>query len=104
MTTALLTHADCLTHITPEGHPERVARLEHVLHALEDLDLKRVTAPMAAKMICCGSTPRAILNNCALTCPIRASCKSILTPICRPARSMRPFAQQALRCARLIWF
>ncbi|WP_050604531.1 histone deacetylase family protein [Ruegeria sp. 6PALISEP08] len=48
MTTALLTHADCLGHITPEGHPERVARLEHILHALEGLDLKRVTAPLAA--------------------------------------------------------
>ncbi|WP_171097640.1 histone deacetylase family protein [Ruegeria sp. HKCCD7255] len=48
MTTALLTHADCLNHVTPEGHPERVARLEHVLHALEGLELKRVAAPMAA--------------------------------------------------------
>ncbi|MEX0308345.1 MAG: histone deacetylase family protein [Ruegeria sp.] len=48
MKTALLTHADCLDHVTPQGHPERVARLEHILHALEDLDLKRVTAPLAA--------------------------------------------------------
>ena len=48
MKTALLTHADCLGHVTPEGHPERVARLEHILHALEPLDLKRVTAPLAA--------------------------------------------------------
>ncbi|NOD63990.1 MULTISPECIES: histone deacetylase family protein [unclassified Ruegeria] len=48
MTTALLTHADCLGHVTPDGHPERVARLEHILHALEGLDLKRVTAPLAA--------------------------------------------------------
>ncbi len=45
MTTALITHADCLEHVTPNGHPERVARLEHVLHALQDLDLKRETAP-----------------------------------------------------------
>ena len=48
MTTALITHADCLDHVTPEGHPERVARLEHILHALEPLDLLRVGAPMAA--------------------------------------------------------
>ncbi|AXT27795.1 histone deacetylase family protein [Ruegeria sp. AD91A] len=48
MTTALLTHADCLSHVTPDGHPERVARLEHILHALEALDLERVTAPLAA--------------------------------------------------------
>ncbi|WP_370312175.1 histone deacetylase family protein [Sagittula sp.] len=44
MTTALITHADCLEHVTPDGHPERVARLEHVLHALQTLDLHRVTA------------------------------------------------------------
>ncbi|UWQ53844.1 histone deacetylase family protein [Leisingera caerulea] len=49
MTTALITHADCLNHVTPEGHPERVARLEHILHALEPLDVERVTAPMAAE-------------------------------------------------------
>ncbi|WP_171212055.1 histone deacetylase family protein [Ruegeria sp. HKCCA5426] len=48
MKTALLTHADCLEHMTPDGHPERVARLEHVLHALESLDLDRRTAPLAA--------------------------------------------------------
>ncbi len=48
MTTALLTHADCLEHVTPDGHPERVARLEHILHALESLDLDRRTAPLAA--------------------------------------------------------
>lgn len=45
MSTALLTHADCLGHVTPNGHPERVARLEHVLHRLEGLDLRRETAP-----------------------------------------------------------
>lgn len=49
MTTALITHADCLNHVTPEGHPEQVSRLEHVLHALAPLDLIRVTAPMAAE-------------------------------------------------------
>ncbi|MEM9124879.1 MAG: histone deacetylase family protein [Pseudomonadota bacterium] len=48
MKTALLTHADCLGHVTPQGHPEQVARLEYVLHALETLDLNRVTAPLAA--------------------------------------------------------
>ncbi len=48
MKTALLTHADCLGHVTPDGHPERVARLEHILHALEPLGLNRRTAPMAA--------------------------------------------------------
>lgn len=49
MTTALLTHPDCLTHVTPDGHPEQVARLTAVLAALEGLDLHRVTAPLAAE-------------------------------------------------------
>ena len=51
MTTALLTHSDCLTHVTPPGHPERVARLEAVNAILErpEFDaLVRVEAPMAA--------------------------------------------------------
>lgn len=47
MKTALVTHADCLLHVTPPGHPEQVARLEHILHALAPLDLHRVGAPMA---------------------------------------------------------
>ncbi|KPQ06949.1 MAG: deacetylase [Rhodobacteraceae bacterium HLUCCA12] len=34
MSTALFTHPACLGHVTPEGHPERAARLEHVLAAL----------------------------------------------------------------------
>ncbi|WP_136442991.1 histone deacetylase family protein [Pacificoceanicola onchidii] len=45
MATALITHSDCLKHVTPQGHPERVARLEHVGQALEALDLIRVDAP-----------------------------------------------------------
>lgn len=36
MTTVLLTHKDCLEHVTPEGHPERVDRLKSVLTALRE--------------------------------------------------------------------
>jgi acetoin utilization deacetylase AcuC-like enzyme len=35
MTTALITHPACLSHETPEGHPERAARLEAVLEGLK---------------------------------------------------------------------
>lgn len=45
MIVALVTHPDCLGHITPAGHPEQVARLETVLLALSEFDLLRVTAP-----------------------------------------------------------
>ncbi|WP_027256905.1 histone deacetylase family protein [Leisingera aquimarina] len=63
MTTALITHADCLNHVTPDGHPEQVARLEHILQALEPLDLKRVTAPMAAEDDILRIHPAGYLSN-----------------------------------------
>ena len=46
MTTALITHEDCHGHVNPAGAPEQVARLHHVLRALEGLELLRVEAPM----------------------------------------------------------
>ncbi|MBT4872172.1 MAG: histone deacetylase family protein, partial [Marinovum sp.] len=48
MKTALITHDDCLNHITPPGHPEQVARLERILEVLKPLDLNRISAPLAA--------------------------------------------------------
>mgnify|MGYP001563827712 CR=1 FL=1 len=48
MTTALITHPACLNHVTPTGHPEQVARLEYVLHALEGFDLLREEAPLVS--------------------------------------------------------
>ena len=45
---ALVTHEECLQHVTPPGHPEQVARLEYILEALKDVNLLRVSAPMAA--------------------------------------------------------
>ena len=47
MTTALITHDACFNHVTPQGHPERVARMEHLMPALEGKALKRVEAPLA---------------------------------------------------------
>ncbi|MEO1919064.1 MAG: histone deacetylase family protein [Paracoccaceae bacterium] len=46
MTTALITHPDCLNHLTPEGHPERVDRLHAIAAALQDFNLLRLEAPM----------------------------------------------------------
>ena len=45
----LVTHEECLQHVTPPGHPEQVARLEYILEALKDINLSRVSAPMAAE-------------------------------------------------------
>jgi acetoin utilization deacetylase AcuC-like enzyme len=46
MTTALISHPDCLNHANPEGHPERVDRLHAIAAALADFDLMRLEAPM----------------------------------------------------------
>ncbi len=48
MTTALLTHSDCLDHLVPRDHPERSGRLRAVLRALEGRDLLREEAPLAS--------------------------------------------------------
>ena len=47
MSTALLTHADGLLHVTPTGMPEQVARLAYIQRALADLDLVRVDPPLS---------------------------------------------------------
>ncbi len=51
VTTFLLTHAACLNHLTPAGHPERPDRLRAVAAALEDEKfqiLTREDAPRAS--------------------------------------------------------
>ena len=50
MSTLLLTHPDCLNHVTPPGHPERVDRLKSIAAALADPAfnaLVREDAPLA---------------------------------------------------------
>ena len=49
MTTALISHCDCLEHLTPPGHPECADRLRAVMTALEAeafAYLTRVEAPL----------------------------------------------------------
>lgn len=51
MTTALFTHNDCLSHRTPDGHPEQVARLKVIANALKNSEfdaLDRREAPLCA--------------------------------------------------------
>jgi acetoin utilization deacetylase AcuC-like enzyme len=51
MTTALITHPDCLEHQTPPGHPECADRLRAVMAALEAEEfayLCRVDAPLVS--------------------------------------------------------
>ncbi len=44
-----LSHADCLDHREPDGHPEQAARLLAVDRALRGMDLNRRAAPLAAR-------------------------------------------------------
>ena len=51
MTTALISHADCLGHVTPPGHPERIERLRAISAAFEAeafSGLLRIEAPTAS--------------------------------------------------------
>ena len=47
MATLVFSHDDCLGHVTPDGHPERVERLLAVERGLVGLDVVRREAPMA---------------------------------------------------------
>src|SRR4051812_12863785 len=61
MTTLLLSHAACLNHLTPMGHPERPDRLRAVERALEHekfQSLAREQAPMATIEMIALAHPR----------------------------------------------
>ena len=62
MTTLLVTHDDCSHHVTPPGHPERVARLEHLLPALEGKTLTRIEAPEASEEDVCLVHPKSYVD------------------------------------------
>lgn len=47
MTTAILSHTDCLRHVTPRGAPEQVARLDYIMEALRDAQVMWLDAPLA---------------------------------------------------------
>jgi acetoin utilization deacetylase AcuC-like enzyme len=66
MTTALISHPDCLDHVTPDGHPERPDRLraiERVLGAEAFMHLLRVDAPLAQDAHILRCHPRSHLDR-----------------------------------------
>jgi len=62
MTTAVVSHDACFDHVTPPGHPEQVARLDAVNAALADMDVLRVTAPLAAEDDLLRAHPKAHID------------------------------------------
>jgi acetoin utilization deacetylase AcuC-like enzyme len=72
MTTALITHGDCLAHVNPPGHPERHQRLEAIGGALEAEEfayLVRVEAPLAEDAQLLRAHPAAYLAQLAARSP-----------------------------------
>ncbi|PVA10423.1 acetoin utilization protein [Pelagivirga sediminicola] len=69
MTTALLSHPDCLEHDVPRDHPERPGRLRAVLRALEGRDLLREEAPQASDAHLLRVHPQSYLDALAAALP-----------------------------------
>ena len=67
--TLLLTHDDVDAHVTPPGHPERVARMDAVRRALEDLALDRRTPKVAGDDVAALCHPQAYLDRLAAAVP-----------------------------------
>lgn len=73
MTTAILYHDDCLNHINPTGHPERVERLRAVtlaLHAAEFSPLQWIDAPLATDEQVLRVHPQSYLDFVRSSIPI----------------------------------
>jgi acetoin utilization deacetylase AcuC-like enzyme len=74
MNTALLSHADCLNHVMPPGHPERVERLRAIMAALEAEEfcyLVRIEAPRAEDEHILRAHPKAHLAAMSAAAPDR---------------------------------
>ena len=72
MTTAFITHTDCLKHVTPDGHPEQVARLQVILKRFEASEfdaLDRHEAPLAEKLHIMRVHPEAYYDKVEATEP-----------------------------------
>ena len=66
MATVLISHTDCLKHITPENHPERVDRLISIMDSLKnfkDPDLVRLDAPEGSESDILRVHPIEYLDN-----------------------------------------
>lgn len=72
MTTALISHPDCLEHATPPGHPERPDRMRAVDRALQDecfMHLIRVEAPLAEDAHILRAHPQSHLDRILALAP-----------------------------------
>lgn len=73
MTTGLWTHAAFIGHITPQGHPEQVARLVHIERALSVErfgGLTRFEAPLATDAALLRGHPQAYIDRILAAEPV----------------------------------
>mgnify|MGYP001401204295 FL=1 len=73
MATVLISHTDCLKHITPENHPERVDRLISIMDSLKnfkDPDLVRLDAPEGSETDILRVHPIEYLDNLKQKSPV----------------------------------
>ena len=73
MATVLISHSDCLKHITPENHPERVDRLISIMDSLknfQDPDLVRLDAPEGSETDILRVHPIEYLDNLKQKSPV----------------------------------
>ena len=72
MTTVLISHTDCLGHITPGAHPERLERLISINNSLDDLDdpnLVRLEAPLGKDLDILRAHSKKYLENLKKSTP-----------------------------------
>ena len=73
MATVFISHSDCLKHITPENHPERVDRLIRIMDSLKDFkdpDLVRLDAPEGSESDILRVHPIEYLDNLKQKSPV----------------------------------
>ena len=76
MTTQLLTHSSSLNHVTPPGHPERVARYEAIMSALAEerfSSLDRQDAPIGERTELLRCHPEDYVNSIEAAIPAEGS-------------------------------
>ncbi len=66
----VFTHPDCARHVTPPGHPERVARLAAVERGLADLPVERRACPMGAEADVLRCHPAGYLERVKAAVPL----------------------------------
>lgn len=69
---AIISHPDCLAHVTPTGHPERVQRIEAVAAALADpafAGARRLEAPLAEDAAILRAHPEEYLRKITESAP-----------------------------------